>query len=250
MASDRSSASRGRRSGGDRRSSRGRSGGKQPPPPRKPWSPEAGRLPTWVADEIARSTPKPKVRNAMDELMAAADAFASGKHGKAMRHAERAKELSPRAASIREILALSAYRTSRWDIALRELRTFRRLTGEATHIPVEMDVLRALDRPDDVESAWGLLRRLDARKEIRDEGKVVYGSFLLDRGEDRKAWEVTNPKRIHDDPRESDLRVWYVAARAAARLGDHATGRRLYEAIQSADPGFPGLDELDAATRG
>ena len=113
-----------------------------------------------------------------------------------------------------------------------------------------MDVLRALNRPDDVESAWGLLRRLDARRETRDEGKVVYGSFLLDRGEDRKAWEITNPKRIHDDPAESELRVWYVASRAAARLGDSVTGRRLYEAIQAADPAFPGLDELDAATRG
>lgn len=195
-------------------------------------------------------TPKPKLRNAMDELLEAADAFASGKHAKAMRHAERAKELSPRSASIRELLALSAYRTSRWEIALRELRTFRRLTGEATHIPVEMDVLRALDRPDDVESAWGLLRRLDARRETRDEGRVVYGSFLLDRGEDRKAWDVTDPKRIHDAPTESELRVWYVASRAAARLGDMKTARRLYEAVQASDPAFPGLDELDAATRG
>ena len=32
-----------------------------------------------------------------------------------------------------------------------------------------------------------------------------------------------------------------------SRLGDARTARRLYEAIQSADPGFPGLDELDRA---
>jgi hypothetical protein len=42
--------------------------------------------------------------------------------------------------------------------------------------------------------------------------------------------------------------VWFVAARAAARLGDRRTARRLYEVIQAADPGFPGLDELDRAT--
>jgi len=43
--------------------------------------------------------------------------------------------------------------------------------------------------------------------------------------------------------------VWYVAARAAARLGERATARRIYQALQEADPGFPGLDTLDAALR-
>jgi hypothetical protein len=44
--------------------------------------------------------------------------------------------------------------------------------------------------------------------------------------------------------------VWYVAARAAARLDDLSGSRRLYQAIVEADPGFPGLDELEAALGG
>jgi len=108
-----------------------------------------------------------------------------------------------------------------------------------------MDVLRALERPEDVEKAWAVLRRHGGRRGTMDEGRVVYGSYLLDRGREREAWQVTNPKRMSVDAEESELRVWYVASRAAAQLGDKATARRIYQAIERADTAFPGLDELD-----
>jgi hypothetical protein len=147
-------------------------------------------------------------------------------------------------------MALSAYRLGRWDLALRELRTYRRYTGDTTHLPVEMDVLRALDRPKDVDEAWDLMKRLGGSLQARNEAKVVYGAHLLDRGEARRAWDVTNPGRISDGAPESELRVWYVAARAAAELGDLQTARKLFEAVQRNDPAFPALDELDRQTRG
>jgi tetratricopeptide (TPR) repeat protein len=207
-------------------------------------------LPRWISEELARVTPKGKLSEASDRLLAAAQSFAAGRHGKALRHAEIAKELSPRDATVREVLALAAYRLGRWETALRELRTFRRLTGDTIHLPVEMDVLRAMDRAEDVEKAWQLMRRLGGDRATLDEAKVVYGSFLLDRGEDGAAWEVTDPRRLGPDPRESEVRVWYVAARAAARLGDTATARRLFTAIQEAEPGMPGMDELDRLISG
>lgn len=218
-----------------------------PEPVRKRWAAE-GDLPRWIQEEVGRVTAKARIQPTLELLQTAAKAFAAGKHGKALHLLEEAKELSPRTATIRELMGLSAYRLGRWDVALRELRTFRRLTGESTHMPVEMDVLRALDRPADVEEAWKAFRRIGGERETEREARVVYGSFLLDLGKDREAWELTNPKRIGPSPHESELRVWFVAARAAARLGDRHTARRLYEVIQSADPGFPGLDELDRAT--
>lgn len=240
--------------GGGRRASEtdvsGGAGGRErpaPPPKRRAWAVE-GELPRWITDSLARVTPKHKLANATEHLQKAAKAFADGRHGISLAQAEAAKELSPREATIRELIGLSAYRLGRWDVALRELRTFRRFTGETIHVPVELDVLRALDRPKDVEDLWSQFQRFDAERETRDEAKVVFASFLLDRGEDRRAWEVTGPKRLENEPRESELRVWYVAARAAHRLGDGTTARRLYETIEATDPAFPGLDELDRLT--
>ena len=210
----------------------------------------AGGLPRWVTEELARVTPRARVTEAVGHLEQAAAAFVAGRYGKARHHAEEAKELSPRLPSIREVLGLAAYRSGRWEQALAELRTYRRLSGDTTHLPVEMDALRALERDADVETAYVLLRRLGGSRATTDEGRVVYASFLLDHDRAREAWELTRPGSLGADPDEGELRVWYVAARAAARLGERAIGRRLYQAIQEADPGFPGLDELEEALRG
>ena len=147
-------------------------------------------------------------------------AFVGGRYAKARHHAEEAKALAPRLPAIREVLGLAAYRMGRWDQALTELRTYRRLSGDTTHLPVEMDVLRALERPEEVEATHALLRRLGGSPATLDEGKVVYASFLLDRDRAREAWELTRPSSLKASPTDGDLRVWYVAARAAARLGD------------------------------
>ncbi len=194
-------------------------------------------------------TPKGNLAAATEHLVAAATNFSKGRYGKALAEAEQAKALASRDATVREILALSAYRVGRWDLALRELRTFRRFTGESTHMPVEMDVLRALQRPADVERTWQLFNEIGGSADTRREARVVFGSHLLDQGDADRAWEVTNPKRMTADPAESELRVWYVASKAAHRLGDTGTARQLFEAIERADAAFPGLDELGRLLR-
>lgn len=205
------------------------------------------QLPKWVLEEVTRTTRKERRQAALQNLEAAAEAFAEARYGKAIERAEQAKKASSANATVREILALSLYRSGRWDQALKELRTFRRISGETTHMPVEMDCLRALDRPDGVERVWHELHQLGGRPDTMREGKVVYGSFLLDSGRAQDAWKVVNPRKIGAQPPESSLRQWYVAARVAAHLGDAGSARQLINAIASADPGFPGLDELEAA---
>ena len=158
--------------------------------------------------------------------------------------------MTSRVAAVRELIGLSAYRLGRWDEALRELRTYRRMSGDASHLPIEMDVLRALERPDDVEKAWKELQRVGGDRFTMSEGRVVFASYLLDLDRPKDAWRVVGPKSLTKDPSEPDLREWFVAARVAARLGDMGTARRLYERVQKADPAFPGLDELDRITSG
>lgn len=202
-------------------------------------------MPRWVVDALARVTPDGRVSAALEELGEASLALNDGRFHASLRHASRAKELAPRDATVREVLALAAYRVGDWATALRELRTYRRLSGEATHLPIEMDVLRALGRPNDVDKSWLLLSDLEVPPTVKKEGAVVYASFLLDEGRLVEARKLMAPPRLKSDPHPEDLRLWYVGARAAARDGDAAEAVRLRDAISVADPSFPGLDELD-----
>lgn len=194
---------------------------------------------------MERVTPPKRVGAALTALGEASDAFAAGSYQRAMRQAQKAKELAPRDATIREILGLAAYRLGDWRIALAELRAFRRMAGETTHLPVEMDVLRAMGRPSDVEAAWKTLQERRGRPAVMKEGAVVYGSHLIDQGDLDSAWAVVAPDRMARDPFPEDLRLWYVAARVAALRSDPATATKLRNAILEHDPSFPGIDELE-----
>lgn len=201
-----------------------------------------GDLPNWIKEEVARTTPKEKRPIVLGLLSEAADAFAAGRYPRAHQILLRAKKETTRVATVRELLGLTAYRMGRWDEALKELRTYRRIDGDTSHMPVEMDCQRALGRPQDVEKTWERYNELGGQASTDAESKVVYGAFLLDEGRGREAWKVVNPGRISQNPKEWDLRQWYVAARVAARLGDGHTARQLLGAIERHELAFPGLD--------
>jgi hypothetical protein len=198
-----------------------------------------------VRDEVIHSTPKERRDAALRELEAGVEAFGEERFGKAAGALRRAKELAPRAATIRELLGLSTYHLDQWQEALRELRTYRRLTGSTDHMAVEIDCQRALGKVDGVEKTWELFNELGGSRESDDEVRVVYASFLLEQNEPRRAWEVVKPGRLVAQPSESMLRRWAVAARAAEANDDRATARTLVMAIRDAAPDVPWLGEYD-----
>lgn len=206
----------------------------------------AGDLPRWVRDEITRTAPKARREPAIAHLAKAVSEYADERFGAAYAQLKQAKDLAPQAATIRELLGLSAYNLEKWEEALRELRTFRRISGEPTQVPVELDCLRALGRTEDVEKTYRQLKDLDPRPETDDEARVVFASSLLDRGLIADAWKVIKPGRLVANPRQSALRRWFVAARVAAASGDADAARRFLDAIADADSDFPGLPELRA----
>ncbi|HUF15420.1 MAG TPA: hypothetical protein VMQ46_05995 [Acidimicrobiia bacterium] len=208
---------------------------------------KGGQLPKWVRDEIIRSTPKDRREPAITHLSKAMEAFAEERYPAALNDLRQAKKLSPRSATIRELLGLSAYRSGKWEEALRELRTFRRLTGDLIHYPVEMDCLRGLDRPEDVIKTWERLGDYEISATINHEARVVYASFLLDQGRARDAWPVIKPGRLVASPTQGELRRWFVAARVAMEAGDKKAARRLVAALDEQEPDFEGVDELRKA---
>jgi tetratricopeptide (TPR) repeat protein len=207
----------------------------------------SGQLPKWVREEIQRSTPKDRRDPALNHLAKALNQFADERYAAALPELRKAKTLAPRSSTVREMLGLSAYHTGGWEEALRELRTFRRLTGDLIHMPMEMDSLRALGRKADVTKTWQLLQDLDTSATVDHEAKVVYASFLLDEGKPGEAWDIVRPTRLVASPSPGEMRRWYVAARAAVAAGDIEAARRLVAALDAQDPDFEGVDDLRSA---
>lgn len=206
----------------------------------------AVNLPNWIIEDISRVTPGDRVGPTLEALGAASEALGDGNYQSAVKHGLRAKSLAPQSATIRETIGIAAYRVGDWSIALNELRAYRRMAGETTHLPIEMDVLRALGRSKDIEKAWKELQVRGGHGLVMNEGKIVYASYLLDEGRAQEAWNIVNPPRMEQNPNEGHLRLYYVAARAAAALGDKTTARELSDAIVTADPSFPGYEQLEA----
>jgi hypothetical protein len=119
------------------------------------------------------------------------------------------------------------------------------MAGETTHLPIEMDVLRAQGRNKDVEKAWQELEKRGGHGLVMNEGRIVYASFLLDEGRADEAWAIVKPPRVEQRPNDGHLRLYYVAARTAAARGDRETARKWSDEIITHDPAFPGYEQLE-----
>jgi hypothetical protein len=205
----------------------------------------AVNLPNWIVEEVSRTTPGDRIGPTLEALGAASEALGDGNYQSAVKHGQRAKALSPQSATIRETIGIAAYRVGDWSTALKELRAYRRMAGETTHLPIEMDVLRAQGRTKDVELAWKELEKRGGHGLVMNEGKIVYASHLLDQGRPDEAWKVVKPPRMEQSPNEGHLRLYYVAARTAAARGDKVTARKWSDEIITHDPSFPGYEQLE-----
>ena len=63
-------------------------------------------------------------------------------------HAVSAARRAGRIGVVRETLAITAYSTGDFALALRELRTYRRISGKDDQLPLMVDSERGLGRPD------------------------------------------------------------------------------------------------------
>lgn len=65
----------------------------------------------------------------------------------ALEHALAASRRGGRIGVVREAVGLTAYAAGDYAEALRELRTYRRITGDQSHLPVQADCERGLNKP-------------------------------------------------------------------------------------------------------
>jgi len=208
-----------------------------------------GQLPRWIREEITRSTPKERRDAAIRELENGVEAFAAERYKPAAAALRKAKAAASSSATIRELLGLSAYHIGNWDEALKELRAFRRMSGETDQMPIEMDCLRALGRGKDVGKTYDLFHELGGGRDTDNEARVVYASHLVDEGRLDEAWKVVNARLVANPP-ESLVRRWAVSARVAHAAGDDAAASKFLAAIRDHDAELPWLEDLESELAG
>ncbi|WP_336857801.1 hypothetical protein [Sinomonas albida] len=86
----------------------------------------------------------------------------------AFQHALAASRRGGRIGAVREAVGMTAYAAGRYDDALREFRTFRRITGSSIHLAHMADCERGLGRPEKALE----LTRSDERDMLDTAGKV------------------------------------------------------------------------------
>jgi len=105
----------------------------------------------------------------------------------AHRHALAAARRAGRIAIVRETLGITAYQVGEYGLALRELTTYRRLSGSNDQIPLMVDCERGLGRP---EKALELGRSVDRTKlpiSVRVNLAIVMSGARLDLGQNDMA---------------------------------------------------------------
>jgi tetratricopeptide (TPR) repeat protein len=164
----------------------------------------------------------------------------------ALAEAQKAKELAPRSAAVREVLGMALYRLERFREALTEMQAYRRMSGRADQNHIIADCLRAVGRPDRaVPLAEEALAARGVPLAAKVEGVIVAASALADRGKFDQALGLLRRIRTRDDVAGDEvIRVWYVTGDILARAGRPGEAAGEFRKILRHDPGA-----YDAAER-
>jgi tetratricopeptide (TPR) repeat protein len=196
-----------------------------------------------------RSTVRPGKGDILVKTFAdAAAAFAADDYDEAIRLGGQSKHMALRAVAPRELLGLAFYRAGRWQEALRELSTFRRLSGASDQDPVLADCYRALGKPEKALAVCDEIRQGSVPAAVAYEGSIVAAGALADMGRLDEA--IARLEALELSPavaEEHHLRAWYVIGDLFERKGRFTQARSWFEAVARADPEI--TDAQDRADR-
>jgi len=105
----------------------------------------------------------------------------------AHQHAISAARRAGRIGVVRETLAITAYATGDYALALRELRTFRRITGRDDQLPMMVDSERGLGRPEKALEEGRSVPRASLPVDVRVELAIAMSGARLDLGQTQEA---------------------------------------------------------------
>jgi tetratricopeptide (TPR) repeat protein len=203
-------------------------------------------LPRQIQDEIRRTAPAGKDRDAMSRLARAIELLDRDDPKAAAAEAEKAKGLAPRSGAVREVLGLAWYGLGRWREALTELKAYKRISGRPDQNHLIADSLRGLGRPAEaVPLAEEALRSKGVTNEAKAEAVIVAASALADQGKFAEALAFLGRAKTREDVAEDyTLRLWYVKGDILERSGRPAEAAVEFRRIMRHDAGA-----FDAAER-
>ncbi|MGH2679673.1 MAG: tetratricopeptide repeat protein [Actinomycetota bacterium] len=203
-------------------------------------------LPRGIQDEVRRTAPPGKDRDAMSRLARAIELLDRDDPKGAAAEAEKAKALAPRSGAVREVLGLAMYGLGRWQDALTELKAYKRISGRTDQNHLIADSLRGLGRPREaVPLAEEVLRVKGVPNEAKAEAVIVAASALADQGRFAEALAFLGRAKTRQDVSEGyTLRLWYVKGDILERAGRQQEAAEEFRRVMQHDPGA-----YDAAER-
>jgi hypothetical protein len=141
-------------------------------------------------DRVARAQLKTLSKENADEVarhLAMAARLIGEDPQLAHRHAVSAARRAGRIAVVRETLAITAYSIGDFALALRELRTYRRICGKDDQLPMMVDSERGLGRPDKALELARSVPRDSLPVAVRVELAIAMSGARLDLGQTEAA---------------------------------------------------------------
>ncbi|WP_240949045.1 primosomal protein [Microbacterium salsuginis] len=161
----------------------------------------------------------------------------------AHQHALSASRRAGRIAVVRETLAITAYATGDYGLALRELRTYRRISGKDDQIALLVDSERGVGRPDRALETGRAVDRASLPTPVRVELAIAMSGARLDLGEpDRALRELDIPELDPDRAFEWSPALFSARAAVLEELG------RAEEAERWRSRALVAAEALDAAS--
>ena len=189
--------------------------------------PSNTQLPPDVLEEVRRTARPGDQQDAISRLSRAIELLERGDTGAAIKEAEKAKRFASRSAAVREVLGLALYGEGRWQEALTELKTYRRISGRVDQNHVMADCLRGMGRPAEAVPLAEEELHGKAPNEAKAEAVIVAASALADQQRYAEALAFLGRARTRDDVSETyTLRLWYVKGDILAKAGPQGRGRR------------------------
>src|ERR671910_870518 len=204
-----------------------------------------------IQDEVRRTAPPGKDREAMSRLGRAIELLDRDDPKGAAAEAEKAKALAPRSGAVREVLGLAMYGLGRWQEALTELKAYKRISGRTDQNHLIADSLRGLGRPKEaVPLAEEVLRVKGVPNEAKAEAVIVAASALADQGRFAEALAFLGRAKTRDDVSEGyTLRLWYVKGDILERAGRRSEAAEEFRRIVRHDPAaFDAVERLGSLT--